>query len=239
MIETLALYAPEAQFVEPYIRAVLPGVDIRGICDGEADLALMISSTDIYGPGECNLTAETEPVDDTSVWKSREEEFCRTAAAKGLKPVVLRCPDIVGTGMTGFARHLAESIWRGTFLHFPGNEARRSVVHAVDLGRIARALADGGLPTREKLVYNVTDGENPTIHSLAEAMAYRLGNKRISTLSTRPQQWFGRMVYGKRRYALYTTVRTFSSEALCADLAFSPTPVCEYLRTHVYDENSL
>ncbi len=26
MIETLALYAPEAQFVEPYIKAALPGV---------------------------------------------------------------------------------------------------------------------------------------------------------------------------------------------------------------------
>ena len=52
-------------------------------------------------------------------------------------------------------------------------------------------------------------------------------------------QWFGRIVYGKSKYALYTTSRTFSCEVLCDDIAFRPTPVCEYLRTHVYDENSL
>lgn len=239
MIETLALYAPDAQFTEPYIKAALPGVTIQSIDDGGADMALMVSSTDIYGAGELIMVDESSATDDASVWKSRETEFSRAAAAKGLRAVILRCPDIIGTGMTGFARHIAEGIWRGTFLHFPGNEARRSVVHAVDLGRIAHALAEGGLPARERLVYNVTDGDNPTIHDLAEAMAYRLGNKRVSTLSTRPQQWFGRIVYGKRKYAMYTTSRTFSCEALCNDIAFSPTPVCDYLRTHVYDENSL
>ena len=239
MIETLALYAPEAQFVEPYIKAALPGVSVCGIDDDAADMALMISSTDIYGPEAHDMTDETATIDAGSVWKTREDDFCHTAVAKGLWPVVLRCPDIVGTGMTGFVRHIAEGVWRGSFLHFPGNEARRSVVHAVDLGRVARALAEGGLPVREKLVYNVTDGENPTVHDLAEAIAYRLGNKRISTLSTRPQQWFGRIVYGKSKYALYTTTRTFSCEVLCNDIAFRPTPVCEYLRTHVYDENSL
>ncbi len=240
MIDTLALYAPEALFVEPYIKAALPGVTICSVDDeAEAAFALMISSTDIYGAGAHEDAGEDAEIDESSGWKTREDEFCRKVAEKGMKAVVLRCADIVGTGMTGFMRHLAEGIWRGTFLHFPGNGARRSVVHAVDLGRIACALADGDVTALERTVYNVTDGVNPTLHDLAEALAVRLGNKRISTLSTGPQQWFGRVVYGRRKYSMYTTTRTFSSAKLCGELTFSPTPVCEYMRTHNYDENSL
>ena len=69
MIETLALYAPEAQFVEPYIKAALPGVSVCGIDDDAADMALMISSTDIYGPEAHDMTDETATIDAGSVWK--------------------------------------------------------------------------------------------------------------------------------------------------------------------------
>ncbi len=52
MIDTLALYAPEALFVEPYIKAALPSVTICSVNDeAGAAFALMISSTDIYGAG--------------------------------------------------------------------------------------------------------------------------------------------------------------------------------------------
>ncbi len=242
MIESIALHTPDADFVRPYVKAALPGVTVRDIGDGSADMALMVSSTDIYGPG-CPLQADEDtPVDSSSEWAARERDFSRAAGAMHLVPVILRCPDIVATGMTGFPRKLAEAVYRAVYYKFPGNEARRSVVHATDIGRVAAALASGGLPQtsgRETLIYNLTDGTDPLIDELAEAFAYRMGNKRISTLSTRPQQWFGRKVYGERRYASYTTSRTFSSARIALDLAFRPTGVCNYLRTHVYDENSL
>lgn len=152
--------------------------------------------------------------------------------------VVLKLPTVIGTGMTGFGQHLARSIWRGTFFHFPGNEMRLSVVHAVDVGRAVALLCTR--PPHEGAEYTLTDGVDPTLHDLAEAIAYRLRNKRISNLSTRPQQWMGRIAYGRRRYEEYTTSRCVDGSAFVADYPeFVPTDVCTYLRTHVYDDSSL
>ena len=244
MIESIALYTPEADFVRPYVKAALPGVAIHDFCDDmpAVDMALMVSSTDIYGQHPPLQADEDTPVDNSSSWAIREHNFRHAAEAMHLVPVILRCPDIVATGMTGFPRKLAEAVYRAIYYKFPGNEARRSVVHATDIGRVAAALASGGLPKtagRDVPIYNLTDGTYPLIDELAESFAFRMGNKRISTLSTGPQQWFGRKVYGARRYAEYTTSRTFSSARIAFDLAFRPTDVCAYLRTHIYDENSL
>ena len=241
MISELLLYAPEADFVEPYIRRALPGVTISTPETANTpQLAVMISSVDIYDPQATPEDAsENTPLAPASHWADREKEFAATTRRHGLKPLILRCADIVATGMTGFPRHLAEAIWKGTFFHFPANEARRSVIHAADIADLVQSVAASGLPAADSLIYNITDGTNPTIHDLAEALAFRMKNKRISTLSTGPQQWMGRIIYGRRRYSLYTTTRTYSSAAAALDMAFRPTPVCEYLRTHTYAENSL
>lgn len=252
MTENIAVYAPARGFVMPYITAALPDCGIYSLsvpdgnlspenkkAGGRPEIFIMISSTDIYGDGPMeNITEETRTCSD-SEWSEYEKDFRDYVDGQGGKAVILRCADIVATGMTGFPRTLAEAVWRGTFFHFPGNEARRSMIHATDIGRIVRTLATAGIPAGNVLTYNVTDGSDPTIHDIAEALAYRMANKRISTLSTRPQQWIGRQVYGARRYSLYTTTRTFSSEKLKLDMAFHATDTCEYLRTHVYDENSL
>jgi len=39
--------------------------------------------------------------------------------------------------------------------------------------------------------------------------------------------------------AAYTTTRTFSSARLAQELNFRATDTCRYMRTHIYDENSL
>lgn len=252
MTENIAVYAPGRGFVLPYITAAVPECGVYSLslpdgtltplnrkADGEPALYIMVSSTDVYGDGPAENVAEDARTDSSSVWFRYEKEFTDFARGRGHVPVILRCADIVGTGMTGFPRHLVETIWRGTFFHFPGNEARRSVVHAVDTGRIVRQLVAGGLPHGDTLTYNVTDGTDPTIHDFAEALAFRLSNKRISTLSTGPQQWIGRRLYGSRKFGLYTTTRTFCSDKIRLELAFRPTDTCEYLRTHQYDENSL
>ncbi len=237
MTDTLLLHAPAAAFVEPYIRRALPGVKIVSDCsEGRPALAVMLSSTDIYGAeGAADMLGEDAPKDGP--WVEREIAFGTLAA--GTPTLILRCPDIVATGMEGFPRRLAEAVWRGTFFHLPSNEARRSAVHASDIAKLVAHAYAGGLPKPGLNIYNISDGEHPTVHDLAEALAYRMANKRVSTLSTKPQQWFGRLVYGRRLTALYTTTRTYSSAALEADMAFRPTPVCSYLRTHNYDEESL
>lgn len=229
------IYAPESSFIIPYMRREFPGKgDIAESFDDSPALAVMISSTDIYTPDEGWLDEEAA-VDDKSPWVKLEEEFSAKASASGTPAYILRCAPIVGTGMTGSVRRLAESIYRGVFFHFPGNEARKSIVHATDVARAARFIADNTLAPR---IYNLTDGADPTLHDIAEALAYRMDNKRISNLSTKPQQWFGRLVYGKERYSSYTSSELFSSSRIQV-AGFKPTDTCDYMRNHIYDDSSL
>lgn len=242
---TLYIFAPEAEFVLPFIKQLMPKANIHTDADavsGTPDAAVMLSSCDIYSTGERILADETATLDPQSPFlaaEARFKEVCRTRAWNG---VILRCADIVGTGMTGFTRDLVNAVYRNFFFHFPGNEARRSVVHAIYIAKVVKAIADGafsglegsGTSTPTVQIYNLTDGEHPKIHDLAEAFAFRLNNKRISNLSTGPQQFIGRLIYGKRRYASYTTTRTFNDDAIRKQLNIAPLNVCEYLRTHEY-----
>lgn len=240
MIDELIIYMPEAAFVEPYIKQSLPGVLLSDLeTASNPGLAIMLSSTDIYGAGAYNMANEETPIDSSSAWATREAAFTKAIEQKGIKGIILRCADIIGTGMNGYPRELAEEIWRGVFYHFPNNDARRSVIHATDIAELIRAIAAEEVQLSGRVIYNITDGEHPTIHDYADALSYRMKDKRISNLSTGPQQMIGRLIYGRKRYARYTTNRTFSSEAAANDLAFHPTPVCQYLRTHNYDDSSL
>lgn len=221
------IYAPGGDFILPYIKRA------TGSAGDDVDVAVMISSTDIYLPSR-GWADEDSPIDASSEWEKYEKDF--NALHGGDKHVyILRCAPVIGTGMRGKMRTLAGEIYRGLFFHFPGNEARMSVIHASDVGRAVDFLVRAGAPSG---VYNLTDGVYHTLHDIAEAMAFRMGNKRISNLSTRPQQIIGRWIYGRDRYRRYTTSELFSSGRLQA-LGFKPNDTCEYMRTHVYDDSSL
>lgn len=231
----ILIFAPEGSFLLPYIRREIPVKnDITESFEDKPALAVMISSTDIYAPDEGWLNEEAMVRHD-SPWVKLEQEFTGKAQAADIPAYILRCAPVIGTGMTGSMRRLAESIYRGVFFHFPGNEARKSVVHATDVSKAVKFIADNDIAAG---VYNLTDSVDPTLHDIAEALAYRMANKRISNLSTKPQQWFGRMIYGKERYAAYTTSELFSSSRIQA-AGFVPTDTCNYMRTHIYDESSL
>ena len=223
MTEIPRFYCPDSEFLEPYIRREVGANDIT--------VPIMISSTDIYRVSPGDIATEDSPVDSNSVWAAREKAFSE-AYPEG---IIVRCAPITATGMRGRVFDLAKDIAKGIFFHFPGNEARMSVVHATDVAR-AVALINGTHAAHK--VYNLTDNIDPSVHDLAEALAYRMNNKRISTLSTRPQQMLGKFVYG-RRYAIYTTERRYNSARFIEEFKFTPVAVCDYLRTHVYDETSL
>lgn len=142
---------------------------------------------------------------------------------------VLVCPNIVGTGMTGLPMELARRVASGSFFHIEGNEARLSVVHATDVARAVR-LALG-----HKGAWTVTDGCDPTFDDLAEALAHRLGDKRILTLKP---LWARFLMNGRLRRTVTADCRADGSE-FASRFGFSPTPVTEYLTTHVYDDESL
>lgn len=236
MEKKIAFFSGGRDFMLPYMQREFPGQKAIVNEDfNDADAAVLLSSVDIYVPDSESALDEDAPVTSDSEWKRCEDDFLSEAQRRGLRAFVLRCAPVVGTGMNGYVRHLAEDIARGVFMHFPDNDAKVSAVHASDVARAAKMLVDSEL---QGGVFNITDGCDPTIHDLAEALAFRMNNKRISNISTRPQQIIARILYGRRRMQRYTRTALFSSQRLQA-AGFDPVPVCEYMRTHVYDDSSL
>lgn len=224
----LLVVAPKAEFVLPYIQRQLPDVELVTNPDEPFDHAVMLSSTDVYAAPEGVEIDEFAEVLPGHPLIKEEEKFAALCAERNIKGTVLRCAHLVGTGMTGMPMELARKIDRGTFLHIKGNEQRLSAVHASDVAKAVELTLDSGM------TLNVTDGADPTWHDFAEALAWRINQKRIMTISERWARWR----YNSRLYYLLTHTLTYSSLRL-AELGFRPTPVCEYLRTHVYDHNSL
>ncbi len=226
MSDNIIYITPQNEFLRPYIE--------RETGKYEPAFSVMVSSTDIYFPDPQAIICENGIIDKSSPWVEFEQQFINEHP----EGFILRAAPIVGTGMTGKMRRLAEEIYRARFFHFPYNDARKSIVHALDVAKAVAYLSKNGLPAGYRRIFNICDGEDPTLHDIAEAFAYRMENKRISTLSTRPQQLIGRIFYGKR-YRDYTCDERFNGQALSEATGFKPTNVCEYLRTHIYDENSL
>ncbi len=147
----------------------------------------------------------------------------------GLPMTVLRCNTIVGTGMSGLPMRIASGIVSGRYVQVKENQARISVIHAVDVARAARMAM--GIPGE----FVLTDRTDPGINELAEALAYRIGNKRLFSIGAR----WARLWYGREFFCQLTT------DSIVADTfgdqfpKFDPVSVVNYLRTHVYDENSL
>lgn len=140
---------------------------------------------------------------------------------------VLECPNIVGTGMTGLPMQLACRIAKGTYFHILGNTTRLSTIHASDVAKAVRLAVGSGRRI------TLTDGADPTFIEFADALAYRINDKRILTLKPR----WARLLLGRTmREAVTADSVVYRRSTL---VGFEPTPVVEYLRTHVYDDESL
>lgn len=224
----LYLYTPSSQFVRPYFERLMPDYRLTDN-PGEAVAAVMISSTDIYDVVNGDNFNELTAIKADSQLVLSEDVFKDRCFACDLKPTVLRCAPIVCTGMEGWPRQLAEKIYRGTYLGVSGNDARRSVVHAVSLPDAASAVITSGE------IYNVTDSVDPTVAELADAFAWRIAQKRIFTLKPK---WY-RLIFGKKKFDAACSSLTFSCEKLRSCCNFNPVSTVDYLKTHVYDENSL
>ncbi len=222
------VHAPGREFVMPFIRRDLRSYALTEIAGETTDYAVMISTTDVYAVPEGDCFNELAPISDSSDAYLAEAAYIDKCRALGLSPTILRCGHIVGTGMNGLPRRIAESIYRGVFVDIRGNTARQSFVHASDLGQAI------GLTLGSGEVFNVTDGCDPTMADFADALAVRISQKRLFSVSPRIFRFF----YGKRFYGQLTENKTFSGEKL-RSRGFKAAPVTEYLKTHVYDDESL
>lgn len=204
-----------------------------------------ISSVAVYGVNVGENLPESTPLNPaTSFGRAKLEveryfgEWCR---ANGVVLTVLRVAPVVGTGMGGSLRETVNRIYRATYRHIAADEARVSVVHAVDVAAAAMLISG------HAGVFNVTDGIDPTRHDLAEALSARLDHKRVYTFPLRKLKILARVGdflpvtgYNTPRLREQMSTLTFDSTQLRTAIpAFVPHSVTRYLTTHVYDSSSL
>lgn len=143
--------------------------------------------------------------------------------------VALHCPNIVGTGMTGKPMQMARAIASGKYYHIQGKEACLSTIHATD---VAKAVA---LAMNTPGVYTVTDLNDPTYDSLADALAHRIKDRRIYTL----KGLWSKLLMPSSLRRMVASDDTYDGGEFALRFDFKPVSVVEYLMTHVYDDESL
>lgn len=223
---------------------------VKLIDDTKPKHVVVVSSTAVYGlsSGEnIDETAPVRPADNASRHlASIEERVKERCKATGAMCTILRPADVVGTGMEGFTGRLARDVNNGSYMHVKGNEAQRSIVHAIDVAKAVRAVAEKAGDCGEG-VYNLTDRSGATIEQLADAIAYRLGNKRIFTTGLKAAKalallgdiTLGALPCSRKKLKARTTTLTFNSFAISKHTTWEPMSVTEYLKTHKYSEDDI
>ena len=220
----------------------------RNLCKGLEQMPpkqfVYISTVQVYGitsGTEIDETVTPQPKTEYGISKYNAEQYlCQWCDSHGVTLSILRAPLIMGTGMKGTLRSMVNGIDRGYYFHIKGNDARRSIIHATDVATVAKRIsAIGG-------TYNLSDRVHPSIHDLGEALAYRIGGKRIFTLPLKAVKLAARIgdridavPFSTKRYEQLSTTLTFNSDAISRVIDWQPHDVVNYLRTHNYDENSL
>ena len=229
----LVLHTPEKDIAE-CTRALMERLE------GSAPKWMVfVSGTDVYGTDEGTDIDEEKPLrPNTTEGRERarmEEELRQWCHANGTTLTILRPATMFGTGMEGWAAEMFDDIMKGIYFHPREHNPRRSVVTAYDVARVARALYNRGG------VFNVTDGHEPTMRQLGDAMGSNAWKqKRPGTL---PLKWLqfmaragnnigilGRIIDSskiefRKRELTFDTSRL--KEALPADFTFFDT--CEVL----------
>ena len=228
----LLVYMPGREFLLPYFERQFPHHEVVTDLDA-ADIrsAVMVSSTDIYDVTDGQLHDENTPLRTDSADASAERRFADACRRLSLEPLVLRCAEIVATGMDGFAMRLVRGMARMTMFKIADNDARISLVHGVDVARAADCLLDKGVSG----TFNLTDGTETPLNELLDALSVRLSDKRVYTIKPRWARW----LYGKTYYTQLTRTLTFSNDKISTIISFTPNKVTKYLTSHVYDESSL
>lgn len=204
-----------------------------------------ISSVQVYGCSQgqdFDETTPTYPITQYGISKLKAEQYLQQWCARhNVVLTILRPALIMGTGMKGTLKSMVKSISNGYYFHIKGNDAHRSIVHAIDVAKAAHLLAPiGG-------IYNLTDNIHPSVHDLAEAIASRIGGKRIYTLPS----WAINMVahigdiLGKlvplntKRLSQLTSTLTFDSSLISRTIDWKPLNVTHYLQHHQYTDQDI
>lgn len=146
---------------------------------------VFLSSWEVYSPDSGENVAE-----DHQIWastkvgqsKARAEELLKEwCGRKGVRLTVLRPARMFGRGVHGEMRTLFNDVVNSRYIHVRGNDARLSLICAIDVAKAVIALCSVGG------VYNLSDGVDVTWIALAEAMSANSGAMKRQTFL--PKQW--------------------------------------------------
>lgn len=182
------------------------------------DLVVFISTVAVYGcDSGLNLDESTPLNGKTPYARSKieaENLVIQWAQQRGVKYLCLRLPLIAGPRPPGNLGDMIQAMRKGWYVT-PGNRsARKSVVLASDLVNLLEQL-----PLNSG-VYNLTDGQNPTLGELEECIAAQLNKKMPKVLPMRVLKIAARVGDLTRGLFPLTTARL---NKLTASLTFSCT----------------
>ena len=144
-----------------------------------------LSSWEVYSPdsGE-KVTEEHQTWASTKVGqsKARAEQLVKEwCDQRNVMLTILRPARMFGKGVHGEMKGLFNDVVNSRYIHVRGNEARLSLVCAIDVAEAVKRLHSiGG-------TYNVSDGKDATWIALAEAMSANSGAMKRQTFL--PKQW--------------------------------------------------
>lgn len=151
-----------------------------------------ISSFRVYpsDAGE-NVTEDFSLNPDSDAGRSKleaERLVASWAAQNGVRLTIIRPARMFGTGVGGEMLRLFNDTLSGAYMHVRGNDARLSIVTAIDVATAVVKLR--GLPG----IFNAADGRNPSWLTLAEAMTANAGTpKRIMQIPPVVAEWMWRL----------------------------------------------
>ncbi len=180
--------------------------DTLVICDGitKEDLPSLsnyknivyISSHEVYSPEAGENVDETRPTfawSETGKRHARAELLLEKHCAQNSQTLTIVRPAIMfGNGVDGPMLHLFNRVVRGHYVHVRGNNAKVSLVTALDTAKAIIAIA--GTPG----IFNISDGQAHRWIDIVEAMTANIGTqKRMTHLPEKwirfIYRWFGRL----------------------------------------------
>lgn len=141
---------------------------------------VLFSTIAVYGPaGGRILNEDTPPCPDTFYAETKLAAENIVLAAKNNKGqnigTVLRLGAVYGSRIKGNYERLARALARNRFIPIGQGLNRRTLIYDKDVAQAALLAASH--PAAAGRIFNVTDGQFPTLNEIIEAICHALGRK--------------------------------------------------------------
>ncbi len=151
-----------------------------------------ISSFRVYSPNPESAASEEDVSFGTdAIGKSKllaEQMLTEWADENNVILTIVRPARMFGSGVGGETLNLFNDALSGAYIHIRGNDAKISLVTALDVARgIEKIYSKGG-------IFNAADGHNPRFLDMMEAMTSNVGRqKRMTHLPVAWAEWIWRL----------------------------------------------